>query len=80
MKFGAWTLSPGLYEGVYPDQVSGLPVHDKSRQYIVALEAAKLPELREYLKSVAAEFRQKVIYFFNGTEVEFVRNVEIQPQ
>ena len=76
LRFGCWTLSPGIYGGEYPDPDSGEPVHDKSRQYIIALEEEKIPELREYLKTVAVAFRQKVIYFFNGKEVEFIENPE----
>lgn len=75
-KFGGWTLSLGLYEGVYPDPDTGEPIHDKSKQYIVALDEEQITELREYLKTVATQFRQKVIYFYNGVEVEFVKNPE----
>ena len=78
--FGGWTLSPGYYEGVYQDPDTGLPVRDKSRQYVIALEEEKIPELREYLKKVAVEFRQKVVYFFNGKEVEFIGNPERYPK
>ena len=75
--FRGWTLSPGLYEGEYPDPDTGKPIHDKSKRYIVALEEEEIPELREYLKTeIAVNFRQKVIYFFNGREVEFVENSE----
>lgn len=76
--FGGWTLSPGLYEGEYPDPNTGKPVRDKSKQYVVALEEEQIPELRRYLEEkVAVNFRQKVIYFFNGREVEFVKSAEI---
>lgn len=77
--FGAWTLSPGLYEGEYSDPDTGKPIRDKSKQYIVALGEERIHELKQYLKeSVAVNFRQKVIYFFNGREVEFIKSAEIQ--
>jgi len=75
--FSGWTLSPGLYLGETIDPDTGRPVRDKSKQYIIALEEERIPELREYLrKRVAVIFRQKVIYFFNGREVEFVESAE----
>jgi len=76
VKFGAWTRNPGFPEGVYTDPDTRLPVADKSREYRIALKEENIPELREYLKTVAVEFRQKVIYFFNGKEVEFIENPE----
>ncbi len=76
--FRGWTLSPGLYEGEYPDPDTGKPIRDKSKRYIVALEEEQIPKLREYLKTeVAVKFRQKVIYFFNGKEVELVKSAEV---
>ena len=75
--FSVWTLSPGLYLGEYLDPDTGRPIRDQSKQYIIALEEERIPELREYLrKRVAVIFRQKVIYFFNGREVEFVESAE----
>lgn len=74
--FSGWTLSSGLYLGEYPDPDTGRPIRDKSKQYIIALEEERIPELREYLKKVAVIFGQKVIYFFNGREVEFVESAE----
>lgn len=73
-KFGAWTLSPGLYQGEYTDPDTGRPIRDSSKQYIIALEKEKIHELRQYLgENVAVIFRQKVIYFFNGMEVELIK-------
>jgi len=73
MMFGGWTLSPGLYEGEYLDPDTGKPIRDESKRYVVALEEEQVPELRRYLKEkVAVNFRQKVIYFFSGREVELV--------
>jgi len=78
VMFEGWTLSPGLYEGEYPDPDTGKLIRDQSRRYIVALEEECVAELRQYLKrKVAVNFRQKVIYFFNGREVEFVKTAEI---
>lgn len=74
LKFGAWTRNPGFLEGVYTDPDTGFPVADKSREYRIALSEEKIPELREYLKNMAIEFRQNIIYFFNGKEVEFIEN------
>ena len=79
-KFGAWTRSPGLYEGAYTDPDTGQPVADKSREYRIALREEMIPELREYLKTVAIEFKQKVIYFYNGKEVEYIYNPERYPE
>ena len=76
--FGGWTLSPGIYEGEYPDPDTGKSVRDKSKQYILAVEEDQINKLRRYLKErVAVEFKQKVIYFFNGFEVEFVKSADI---
>lgn len=75
--FGGWTLSPGFYEGEYPDPDTGKAIHDKSKRYTLALEEDQIPKLIEYLKTeVAVNFRQKVIYFFNGKEVEFIKSAE----
>ena len=79
-KFGAWTRSPGLYEGAYTDPDTGQPVADKSREYRIALREEVIPELREYLKTVAIEFKQKVIYFYSGKEVEYIYNPERYPE
>lgn len=76
-KFGGWTLRPGLQAGVTQDPITSQPVCDKSKEYVVALEEKKIPELRRYLKEqVAVLFRQKFIYFFNGKDVEFLKNDE----
>ena len=78
VMFEGWTLSPGLYEGEYLDPDTGKPIRDKSKRYVVALEKEQVPRLRQYLKmEVAVNFKQKVIYFFNGMEVEFVKSAEM---
>lgn len=75
--FGDWTVSPGLYSGTSRDPDTGQIIRDESKQYAVALEEERIPELREYLRTrVAVIFGQKVIYFFNGREVEFVESAE----
>ena len=44
----------------------------------LALEEEHIPKLREYIKTeIAVQFRQKVVYFFNGREVEFIENADI---
>ena len=79
MMFGGWTLSPGLYTGEFPDPDTGKPIHDKSKQYIVALDEERILELRRYIKeAIAVDFKQKVIYFFNGKEVEFIESAGMQ--
>ena len=56
----------------------GFNFYDKSKRYIIALEEEQIPRLRQYLKTqVSVNFRQKVIYFFNGREVEFIKSAEI---
>jgi len=78
VMFGGWTLSPGLYEGEYPDPDTGKPVRDRSKRYVIALEEEQASRLRQYLETeVAVNFKQKVIYFFNGREVEFVKSAEM---
>ena len=77
-KFNACTFGP-IHKGVYQDPDTGEPVEDESYLIIVALEKDRIPELREYLKKVVAPiFRQKVIYFYNGREVEFIKGAKIQ--
>jgi hypothetical protein len=79
--FKGWTSSPGLFEGEYPDPDTGKPIHDKSVMYIVAIEEEVIPKLRKYLsEKVAVRFRQKVIYFFNGKEVDFIESIERQTE
>lgn len=74
--FSGWTCH-ALCVGETIDPDTGRPVRDESKPYTVALEEERIPELREYLrKRVAVIFRQKVIYFFNGREVEFVESAE----
>lgn len=78
MMFEGWTLSPGLYEGVTQDPDTGKPVRDRSKRYVIALEEEQVSRLRQYLETeVAVNFKQKVIYFFNGREVEFVKSAEM---
>ena len=63
---------PGLVEGVYKDPVTGQPVLDKSRRYVVALPQRELDRLRGYLREVGAVFKQKVVYLSVAGNVEFV--------
>ena len=78
VKYDGWTLSPGLYRGMYRDPDTGKPIGDLSKQYILAVEEERIPDLRQYLKEhVAVLFRQKVIYLFNGREVELLTSIEM---
>jgi len=78
LKFGGCTFGP-IHKGVYEDPDTGEPVEDESLQLIVALEKSRIPELREYLKKVVApNFGQKVIYFYNGREVEYIKGAKTQ--
>lgn len=78
VKFGGWTLCPGVYHGTYQDPDTGKSVNDESRQYILAIERDQIPALREYLEvRVSVDFKQKSIYFNNGSTVELIKNPEI---
>jgi hypothetical protein len=77
--FGGCTLGPGIFKGVWKNPDTGEPVEDESLQYIVALRKDRIPELRDYLRKVVAPyFRQKVIYFYNGREVEFIEGAKVK--
>lgn len=78
VMFGAWHTGPGTYQGMYKDPDTGKQVLDASMKYVVAIEEDRVSDLRQYLsEEVAVQFKQKLIYFYNGSEVEFLESDEI---
>lgn len=72
-KFKGWTVSPGLYEGNYPDPDTGEKVTDSSRVYIIDIDKGSIDVLRTYLGEVVGPmFRQKCIRLTIKGEVEYV--------
>ena len=70
--FGGGTRDTSLQFGWYVDPDTGKRVSDYSRKYIVAVPAARLPELRAVLAKACDVFQQKCIYLSVAGEVEFV--------
>ncbi len=77
VKFESYTRGPGEVEGCYTDPDTGAVVTDNSIEYRLALEEERIPALRTWLSEVVAPlFVQKIIYFYNGKTVEFLKNSE----
>ena len=60
-KFGGFTIR-GVVAGVWTDE-NGVQVADGSVCYLVAVEKARLPELRAFAREAARVFEQRCIYF-----------------
>lgn len=60
-QFGGYTLR-GTVSGVWRDE-NGVIVTDESDCYLVAVERARLPELRAFARQAAREFEQRCIFF-----------------
>jgi len=69
--FGAWTLAPGVYEGVWKSP-QGTAIPDQTRRYTVAIARKQVPQLRRLLVEVCEVFQQQAIYVSVGGEVEFI--------
>ena len=74
-RFSAWTLSPGLYEGVWKSPKTGQPIRDKSYRYVVALNPSRLDELRGLMVEACGVFKQKTMYLSIAGMVEFIAEV-----
>ena len=71
-RFGGRTIAPGLYDGFYRDPDTKERVADESRNFIVAVSAPQLDELRAFLAEACVRFQQKCIYLSAAGEVEFI--------
>jgi hypothetical protein len=71
--FGAMTIAPGEYRGVWPSFVSKRRVSDKSKKYEVANPRKRVPELRSILKSACLIFKQQCLYLSVAGHVEFIK-------
>lgn len=72
-KFRGKTISPGLYEGDYPDPDTGKKVTDLSREYKIDVDEDSINVLRSYIGEVVGPmFRQKCIRITVGSKVEYV--------
>lgn len=59
--------TPGEYTGLHGERIE-----DESYRYVVAIERARVSELRDLLKKIANTFDQEAIYFAVQGEVTFV--------
>jgi hypothetical protein len=71
-RFHGWTAAPGSYHGYYEDPDTHQRVADESYKYIIAVEEARLPELRQLLSAACVFFQQKAIYLSIAGHVEFI--------
>ena len=71
-RFDAWTLSPGLFEGMWKSTKTGRPITDQSYRYIVALDHGRIDELRGVIAEACNIFKQQTIYLSVAGMVEFI--------
>jgi hypothetical protein len=71
-RFDGRSIAPGLYEGVWKSPKTGLPIHDETRRFIVALPADRIDELRALLRATCGQFEQQCIYLSVASHVEFI--------
>jgi hypothetical protein len=72
VRFGGMTLAPGIYRGAWKSKLTGQPIHDQTRRYIVALPAERMDDLRDLMKEACAQFEQQCIYLSVAGYVEFI--------
>ncbi len=48
-NFDGITIAPGVYKGIWKSTQTGLPVHDKTRKFVVALPKNEVAKLRAVL-------------------------------
>jgi hypothetical protein len=72
-RFDGRTLAPGLYEGLWKSSSTGLPIHDETRRYLVAILESALGEIEMLLEEACLEFHQQCIYLSIGGYVRFIR-------
>ena len=71
--FGAMTIAPGEYKGVWPSFVSKRRVSDRSKKYVVAIPRKRMPELRSILQDACLVFKQQCLYLSVAGHVEFIK-------
>jgi hypothetical protein len=72
-RFEGVTYAPLLYYGSYVDPATGERVSDESFKFTVAIEEARIEELRKLLTAACVLFQQKCIYLSVAGQVEFVQ-------
>jgi len=69
-RFGGWTYE-GLFPGGWND--GRRIVREQSRRYLIAIDRAKVDELKTFLKQVKERFHQKSLYLsFTQCEVVYL--------
>jgi hypothetical protein len=71
VAFGGMTRAPDR-QGMYFDPDTREAVRDRSRNYVVAVARADVPQLRRLLRRACRQFGQKCIYLSVAGLVEFV--------
>jgi hypothetical protein len=71
-RFDGYTLA-GTVHGAYR-MADGSRADDESREYWIALEPRRVPELRREVARVGALLEQESMYFETAGAVEFVRS------
>jgi hypothetical protein len=61
-----------MYQGFYEDPDTHQRICDESYMFIVAVEEARIEELRQLLSGVCVLFEQKCIYLSVAGQVEFI--------
>lgn len=74
-RFRGGTAAPGSYQGFYEDPDTHQRVIDESYKFMVAVDEARIPELRQLLSAACIFFQQKCIYLSVAGHVEFVEPV-----
>lgn len=77
--FDGRTIAPGVYQGVRKSPITGRPIHDQTRRYIVAARRERVHRVRALLRQACGRFHQQCIYLSVAGIVEFVGPPDEKP-
>lgn len=78
VRFGGYTKSRTIKDGVWMDPDTGENISDESREYYLDIAVDQLSCMERLLEEVGRRFRQKCIRFVSQGEVRYITSSRTQ--